>query len=369
MKILLLTTHIFSSKHRAGFHYLAEEFQKMGHVVYFCTVPNTPFHLLVDLVKNRSQIVLRVKSFFSCIHAIKYQGIFTTSYFSLIFNNPRRHYLSKLKKFLFSLGICFPITNQKFDLIIFESSACLFLFQHLKKLNPHGFFIYRVSDPLFLMNSDPLLLEEERQRLEQFDHVSVPNEHIGTHLRTLKPHARIEVLPHGINKSLLDQARLKPNPFKTNYNFVFVGMFLFDQEFLEIAARVRPDYNFHLIGFFSKKIQARNIHYYGVIPFEETLPYLAQSNAALLCRRTESQTEMVAKSLKYFQYLYLGKAMVAPKEMGLNEPFIFNYDLSDSSIGLALDNALAFNNSKFISPLIDDWSTVAAKLLKTLQSN
>jgi len=364
LKILLLTTHIFSSKHKAGFHYLAEEFQKMGHAVYFCTVPNTPLHLAIDLIKNRSQIQDRIRSFFSCIFPTKRQGILVTSYASLVFNNPRSTLLSKTKHFLFLAGFCRPISQVVFDTIIFESSACLFLFPRLKKKNFKAKFIYRVSDPLFVMKADPLLIEMEKHLLSLFDSVSVPNNKIAAYLKGVEPKARMQIRPHGVDKVSLEAAKSKRIPFHTKNNLVFIGMFLFDQDFLEIASRIRPDCHFHMIGFFNNRIVRKNVSYYGVLPFVDTLPFVAHCDAALLCRRAGERTDMMAKSLKYFQYLYFRKAMIAPQEMLLKEDFVFSYTLDESSIEKALEGALSYNYPKNLSPQIDDWSKVASAILE-----
>lgn len=364
LKILLLTTHIFSSKHKAGFHFIAAEFCKMGHQVTFCTIPNTPLHIIVDLFKNPTQIGIRIRSFLSAFWPGETHGVRTTSFFSLFFNTPRSNVLAGLKRKIFLSGFCAPLARDSFDVVVFESSACLFLFSKIKGNNPRAKLIYRASDPLFVLKSPLLLLQIEKDLLPQFDLVSTPNEQIGDYFKNLAPEALVQVLPHGVDFDLMNLAKSKVSPFKTVRNFVFVGMFLFDEKFLEIASRIRPDCNFYLIGSFQKRIERPNVFYTGILPMIDALSYVAFSDVGLLTRRTEIANEMMARSLKFYQYAYYRKPIVAPVEMNLKEPFVFEYILTDLSIKVALEKALSFDFSPNFTMSIEDWSTVALKLLR-----
>jgi hypothetical protein len=171
------------------------------------------------------------------------------------------------------------------------------------------------------------------------------------------------VLPHGIDKKVLTETKKESSPYHQPNNFLYVGMFLFDYDFLKIASRLRPDCSFHLIGNIPREVQGKNIHYYGIMPFKEMLPYIIHCDVALLTRRTSRNLEIYAKSLKFFQYTFYQKPILAPQEMDLHLSHVFSYRLTEESIDSAIRRALNFDPSGVDFSEILDWSEVTQKLL------
>ena len=86
MKILLLSSHLYHSKNKAGFHHLANAFNKLSNNVHFCTCPNSLLNLLKEIKTSRSRLLARLKSLFSCFFYSEHNGVKIGGYFSIVHN-------------------------------------------------------------------------------------------------------------------------------------------------------------------------------------------------------------------------------------------------------------------------------------------
>ena len=371
MKILFLSAHIYASKNKAGFHHLADAANRLKHNVFFCTVPNTPFNIIYELFRHPSRCWLRIKSLYSTLFKTTQNRIHYSTYFSLIYPMPRYHGWFKLKKLGFKYGFSRLFCNHTYDVIIVESCAGLLLIPTLKRKFPNATFIYRVSDCLEMLDSDPNLIDFETTILPTFDLVSTPISTITSHLQQKCPSAHILTHPHGINTDDFDRASSLPSPYNQSLNAIFIGMYPgIDWYFLDNAAQQFPNIKFHIFGPYKPLIKSKNIHYYGIIPFKLTLPYLVHASIGLYCvKKNRSNTDLThfARSLKFMQYTYTKLPIIAPKAMQITEPHVFSYANNPTSIKLAIEKSLCHSKDHINTDHISSWDDLIQTLLGSSQ--
>lgn len=380
--ILMLTSHIYDSKKQAGFHHLANSFLGMGSYVTFCTVPNSILEISNSIISTFFQKSDRQIFYICCLSILysivpKKQGKLTkTSYISFIYNfSESSSYLSFLYKIrgivnldnllrkIFLHGYSETFSN-KYDVIIFESTVGLFLFDKLQKFNPNAKLIYRVSDDLELFDPFKGLIDYEKMIINKFDLISSTSSIITKKITAIMVNPnKIITQYHGIDKQKYDQKYRYPYD-KNKKNLVFVGTGFMDEEFLKIVSNINQDWMFHIIGNLPKPVISQNIIYYGEMPFDETIPYLKFADVGLQIRSNSKGIETLEKSLKFIQYTYLKLPIIAPKYMNLNDTHIFSYEHTKESIENAINQALSFNHKLVDSSMIMSWDEIATEMLK-----
>ena len=371
MKFLFLSAHIYSSKNKAGFHHLADAANRLKHNVFFCTVPNTPFNIIYELFRHPSRCWLRIKSLYSTLFKTTQNHINYSTYFSLIYPMPRYHGWFKLKELGFKYGFSRLFCNHTYDVIIVESCAGLLLIPTLKKRFPNATFIYRVSDCLEMLDSDPNFIDFETAILPTFDLVSTPISTITSHLQQKCPSAHILTHPHGINTDDFDRASLLPSPYNQSLNAIFIGMYPgIDWYFLDNAAQQFPNIKFHIFGPYKKKIQHPNIIYYGTQPFHTLFPYIVHATIGLhikTLQKNKHQTDTKFKSLKFVQYTYAKLPIIAPEAMQITEPHVFSYTNNPTSIKHAVEKSLRHSKDNINTDHISSWDNLIQTLLSSSQ--
>jgi len=381
MRILLLSCHLYQSKNKAGFHHLAAAFQGLGHPVHFCTCPNSLFSILKELRSGKLRFFQRLFITVCAIFPRAINGVICSSYLSLVHDYANSSCLNAIKSLVFRGGFSRLFSRKyAYDLIIFESGVCLTLLPRLKKRFPAAKLVYRVSDDLFIVGASDLMIRLENQILPLFDLISTPNDSITQRLQDKAPSSKVITQYHGIHKKQLDNAKKQPSPYDVNFRHaVFIGMCDLDWDFIRIASEACPDIHFHLIGPHPKKLLCENVSYHGVIPFDQSLPYLAHCDVALCIgiygslrfkSLSEDAREMYLrdanKSLKYIQFTYFNKPIIAPKRMGLNVAHVFSYNLDKESVSRAMSQALAYKLR--VSDEGDDWMEICHRLLTELEN-
>lgn len=386
LKILMLTGHVYSSKRKAGFHHLAKALMDENHEVTFCTVPNSVLEVgdsILDVVlssKDAYIVERRMASFFQAAFPKKQGKLIETSYISLATNiqksKSKLNFLyrfnnivniDKLLKEIFMHGYCKSF-SEKYDVIIFESTNGLLLFDYLRIKNPNARLIYRVSDDLEVVNGIQEVIQYEEKILPKFDLISSPSSQIASKLKLKSPSARIITQYHGIEKSLFDKDY--PNPYSGSCkNFVFVGSGFMDEEFLKIASEINQNWTFHIIGNLPRPIKSDNIIYYGEISFSETIPYLKHADCGLQILAYTKGIEAFEKSLKYIQYTYLRLPIIAPKYMKLKHKHTFLYEPTKASIENAILKALEYNRSLIHTNDILSWSEISKDIILSTLNN
>jgi 2-beta-glucuronyltransferase len=360
-RAVLVSVHYWGSKRRAGFHWLADALWRSGWEVVFVTASVSWLsamrrdHRMDYGVRREANRLLPVRERLR-------QYVWFTPWHPA---NLRDERLNRLSSPLFRrygdlrLGPLAEVARGA-DLFIFESTPGLLLFDRFKRLAPDARFVYRVSDDLRLLRSHPVVIEAERRIAPQFDLVSVPS---ASMLHLFPELDSVTVNPHGIRADLFDAEVPSPYPAGDGLNVVFAGMPPFDGDFLNRAARLFPDWQFHIIGPVSDLPSRDNVHAYGERPFEETVPYLKHADIGLHTPTYDPGVESRADSLKVIQYTYCRLPIVVPEYLQSARPHVFPYRSGDDeSIRASLVAAADCDRARIRADGISSWDEVAALL-------
>jgi len=366
--VTLISFHHYLSKRKAGFHWIAHSFEKLGWNVIFITAPLSPFSRIVhdyrwDCVSDADLNEVKKLSEHLSIytHSPVYSPLSKTGYklidslspfFIPIYKNliPRR--LEKL------------ISGA--DIIIFESTAAILMFDSIKKINPGAKYIYRVSDSLEILKVHSSVLEYEGVITPDFDLISVPSRSLLSRF----PNGKTCLQHHGINKNAFSESTEKPETYNAfENNVVFVGNSFFDLSFITIASSLFPRTGFHLIGPIDYESAADNVILYGEIPFLDTIPYISHADIGLQIRRMDSGLDTLSDSLKILQYTWCQLPIIAPLGLNSDRKHIFYYEYDNpESIQKAMDEALAFDRLMIDRSDIMDWEELTREILRKIDT-
>ena len=365
-RVAFITTHTWASRRRGGFHMLADAYRRAGWDVLFFTVA---YSWLSALRRG-----FRLESFdrSEANHLVRSpDGVSSFVWFprwhpaNLRLGAAKRIASPLFRRYdTLSLGRSEDFLREA-DVVIFESTAGLLLFDRVHALNPRARMVYRVSDDLSVVKHHPVMLDAERRVASRVDLVSVPNKRMAERFPNCD---RLRIHPHSVEKELFD--RPTPSPFREDgrRRVVFVGVGpRFDSDLVRRAAALRPDVDFHLIGPLVPSVRAPNVRYYGEMPFAETVPYLKHADVGLHNPIYEPGVEVFADSLKVLRYTYCKLPILAPDFFAPARP---NFSLykpgDDESIAAALDAALAMDRNTIDASSISSWEEIAAELAGSL---
>lgn len=363
-KITLISYHLFNSERKAGFHWLANAFAELGWEVVFLTSAISYFSYLKKDFRLKyinkfefNKFIQRgnnIKSYanFTIWHPVNFNSKLLNKIFSPLFD--------KFDKTGFAENLNNELSST--DVFIFESFSGLFHLQQIKNLNPDAKYIYRVSDDMQLINLHPSIINFEKKIYKSFDLISVPVEM----MKSLFPESKnVKTHPHGIAKELFDKEHKNPYDNYFAKNFVFTGISLLDNDFLEIASEKFPEYGFHIIGPFQKIINSGNVKYYGEMPFENTIPFIKYADAGLLIRKETDKVETLSESLKSVQYTYCRLPIISPHYLKTDRNNYFYYDLKNpETIQTAINSVVVFERNKIDTSKILSWKEIANELIK-----
>lgn len=368
-KVTLVTGHYWGSKRRAGFHHLAQAYHKLGFEVLFFTAPVSymlklkgDYRFEYDLGKEAGSVIQKEKNLYSYVHFTPWH---VANLRLRLLNTLSGPFLPLYSKYSFSNAEKFI---EESDLIIFESSPGLYLFQRFKQLNRKARFAYRVSDDLRLLNVHPGLIKLEETILPDFDLVSVPSSYIYNILAAHAP-TKLQLDYHGINKEVYDEAH--PNPYAGNnkVNLVFIGNDYFDLSFLDVASGACKDYLFHIIGPIANLPEKDNVIVYGEMPFKDTIPYVKHADAGLHTLTYKPGAESFTDSLKVLQYSYCKLPVLAPDFLKTSRKNTFCYTPGDKeSITRAIEQAIKSEKESYNTIEVKSWEEVATSIWDSARS-
>lgn len=361
-KVILFTEHYYLSSNKAGFHWIAKAFAEKLYDVIIITTPISLLNIKKKAyLKNNLKSLNKIKKvdshikeyiLFSLLHPIEIKIKWK------IINEIVKYIMAMIrliyKNTLFDQKIKYEIENA--DIIVFESSLALLFIERIKKFNKYAKYIYRVSDDLRFLKIDDYVRRKEKMMSFQFDIVSVPSLYIYQKFMDYKV-KNVYLQKHCINKKMFDLN--VENPYtNNNINAIFVGMSHLDFNFIDIASSYYEDIKFHIIGPFKKQIKRNNIIYYGVMKFENTIPYIKYADIGLATRSDANHVEMLSDSLKILQYEYCHVPIIIPDKINKNGNYIFKYKYNnESSIIKAIKLAIETKKNTCISfPKIFDWT-------------
>ena len=360
MKIVFFTYHVWRSERRAGFHHLAKSFHDFGWKVLFFT---TGLSWISSLQGNkrlnyystheRNKLVEELPNFYSYLHFTPFHSIGFKQSLINLFIQPLVESYS-----LFSFDQTHDFISEA-DLLIFESADGLLLIEQITDINKNARTVYRMSDLLTVLRKHPVSTKYEKKYWDFFDLISVPSEFMYSQFKSSE---NLSLDYHGISKD--DFNKPHQSPFDENaYNAVWVGNGYFDHNFLQIASSCKEDWYFHIIGDVEKKVLAKNIFYYGEMPFTETIPYILNANLGLDNKLWKPDMESCTDSLKVLQYTYAGLPIILPNFLKSNRSNIYSYEPANpDSIHSSLSRAKNHPSGQDEKHSINSWHDLAARL-------
>lgn len=362
-KVVLFSFHHYLSKRKAGFHWIAKSLAELGYEVFFVTTPLSPFSLITGdhrweyIKRSERNKAKKIDDHITCyaytpfFSPLSKTGIFFIDIISPIFNPIYKRIIPKNLRDMV-IGA---------DIIIFESTAAILLFELVCKINPGAKKIYRVSDTLEILNVHDSILRSEKSIIDKFDLISVPSQALIKRFKS----KNVRLHYHGIDKGAFLGDLPLPHTY-SNYskNFIFVGNSFVDSNFITIASGLFETYGFHVIGPIDPFTNNKNVHFYGELPFHKTVPYIKYADVGLQIRRMDTGLETLSDSLKILQYTWCKLPIIAPDGLHSTRDHVkyYQYD-SPASISGAVREALAYDRSKIDNSEIVDWVELTEKIL------
>jgi len=333
--VVLFSYHYFDSKRKAGFHWLAEAYARLGWRVVFVTAPISRISQLMGDFRFEYPVVRERGRLKAVRDGIGSYVFFTTVHPA----NFRARVLNYISRPLVAVYARTPLGGlraeiERADLVVFESTAALVLAPRVRRVSPRAKLVYRVSDDLERVRVHPWVVSREEELARSFDLVSVPSPVLYERFAHLD---NAEYRPHGVWHELFDE--VIESPYAQPGNACFVGNSDLDVGFVEIAARSAPDLTFHLIGDLPG-VDAPNVVTHGELQFAETVPFIKFADVGLQCIKNAVRGETRA-SLKTAQFAYCGLPIVSPDFLPEEFPRTFVYAPGDAiSIRTALRRAV-----------------------------
>lgn len=359
-RVVLFTLHVYESKRRAGFHWIADALVEMGWDVVFVTVAISPLSVLrgdyrvqvaKEIPKNRVlSVKLRLRQFlwWTPWHPANLRFDFLNELSTPLFRNYGKTLPKQLRSVI-----------QEAEVIIFESTPGVAVFESVKKINPDARIVYRVSDDLRLLKNHPVVFDFEEKLANASDLVSVPSAYL---FDLFSRFSRTQLQFHGVNDKTLDQDCINPYPEKST-NAVFTGIAHLDDSFIEIASMEFPEVSFHIIGPIPAKIMRKNVIYHGEMAFYKIIPYIKFADFGLHSLAFTPGTESFSDSLKVLHYSYFKIPIIFPSFIPSNRLNVFKYEPnSRASIKDAVNSALKFSEPEKIDKP-NSWEYLATRLV------
>ena len=364
-RLVLVTGHYLRSDRKAGFHWLADAFNRLGFSV---TMVTAGISWMSELRRDyRTRYGLRKRRFRRLDESGEISSVvwFTPWHPG----NLRFAALNAMAAPLFRTYGGLPLGDSEdvlrsADVVVFDTGPGLFLVERTIQMNPNALLLLRASDDLRAMKQHKVLLDVDSRVAHLFDDVSVPSAGVG---RCYPPPAETHLDRHGIAKSMFDNPGASPYAsFANRYraHAVFVGNGFFDHEFLKIASQVAPEIAFHIIGPISGLCIAGNVFAYGELPFDSTVPFVAHADLGLHTLDAGEHSSTFSDSLKTRQYTYCRLPIIAPVRLPVSLPHVFSYERSTASIRAALTGALQVDRNSADPVQVDDWTDLAARIVR-----
>ncbi|EGG75200.1 GumK protein [Gluconacetobacter sp. SXCC-1] len=355
---LFISVHDFRSLRKASIHFIAAEMARRGPVA-FLSIGLSALSLRrgdtrANLVEraNRVEVVDGVECY---LWRMPWHPF-----------NLRRAALAPVERGLFWLyRRMLPAIARRWirraDTVFIESGMAPIFIADVRKLNPDARIIYLMSDDLEVVGCADTIKKDFVRNFDMIDTVRMPSRYLLERL----PHARSAVFaPHGIDRSIADATY--PDPYRPGrISCVSIGSMLFDRTFFQLAAQLRPDIDFHIIGagHAADGLDAPNIIIHPEMAFERTLAYLQHASFGVApYRDANTPRYLLDTSLKLRQFALFGIPAVCP-DFALNETAgRFGYRPGDArSIGQAIGDALRFSDP--IELEAHSWPEIVQRIL------
>lgn len=362
-KAVLVTSHFWDSKRKAGFHNIAGSLMKMNYEILFLTGNASYIHNLKGDYRaglsEKSPLNKMIKDSDLLNRFIRFTILHPVNYRSGFLN---RIFLNSVKKYKNALEGFTELDEfiKDSELFIFESFPGLLWIDHFKKLNTNAKYVYRVSDDMRQLKKHPYVIEHERSILDKFDLISVPS----AYFKELFPYENVKLHNHGIDKEIFNSVFDNPYRNEESFRFVFTGNAYLDYDFLKTAAKMSGKNDFHILGPFEDKLKIPNVIFHGELDFRNTVPFIKFADAGLHTLKYTSGAESFSDSLKVIQYSYCKLPVIAPDFIkSMRNNFIYYTAGNTESIEKAISIAKKFDKNKFETSRISSWDELTEKLI------
>lgn len=366
-RAVVITYHYWRSRRRASFHYIGAELVRNGFAIDFVTSNvswmkrwrGNPMFGQPGFLANLATGATRVDDM---VTSHIWQAPYSLNTIGIPLLDACLTPLYRLYPYLLRDRLRQVVAGAQ--MLVFESTAGVILFDEARRINPAARVLYRVSDDLKLLAMHPAVLAAERRLLAAADLVSVPCRYLEEKMRGREPRARVRLHPHGVDKAAF--AAPVANPYPGPGNAVLVGTGYIDYDFIARAARLFPDLNFHLIGPLPQLLTRPNVHWHGELPFAATVPYLKHADLGLQARAGAPEIASLSDSLKVQQYTLCRLPIIAPAAIPSERAHWFTYGANDESVTAAMRAALAFDRRLIDPGFVADWPDTVRAMLADL---
>lgn len=355
--VILISGHYLRSKRRAGFHHLAEAYQRAGWDVTFVTAAIS----LLSQLRGDYRFEYPVRAEANRLIPVEER---LTSFVLLTRTHPGNLGLELANRLSapwfaryarVSLG---PLAEPlgRADLIIFEGTAALLLVERIRRLAPRARLVYRASDDLRALDVHPLILEAEARAVPLFDLVSAATPQIADFLASF---GQVEVHPPAVDKEAFD--RKTASPYRERPAAAFAGVSpRFDYDTLRAASLLAPHVAFHVIGPPPRPL-AENVFFQPELSFETVVRYLQHATFGLLF--FPSGYPGLGQGNKVAQYSYCRLPIVAPADLGSDRANVCAFERGErESLRHALEEAEWMPHSPAFAKGITSAAELAAML-------
>jgi 2-beta-glucuronyltransferase len=237
--------------------------------------------------------------------------------------------------------------------IVIESGVALLLLPELRRHAPRARIIYHAADRLGTIGAHPAAAAVLRRHSAKLDLVHILAEAIRDDVPVGRPTI---YLPHGIDKTVFDQATT--SPYSRGKNAVSVGDMLFDSNAVETMARANPDWTFHLFGagaILSENFS--NVIAYGEKSFDVIAPFIRFADIGIAPYKMEKDADYLSQSsMKMVQYTYCRLPIIAPHFASCGRNHVIGYNPgSTASIEAAFDKAKCFDRASIDASSVLSW--------------
>lgn len=355
--VIISAVHDFRMLRRGSIQALASALARMGHDVTFFSLRFS----LLSLIKrdsrsflwrkaNRAETVDGVRCYlwFTLIHPFQSQSGFLEFLF-----RPYYALHKRLKDAFLDNSLCAA------DYIIIESGQGILFANRARRLNPGAKIIYRASDKLSTIGAAAVLQAELEKSADAFDWFCLLSAEMADDFAWVRE--RSFFVPLGMDPD--DFLSAGPNPYVAPINAVSVGSMLFDEEFFQVAGKLFPDIQFHVIGSGATFDAPANVKLYDEMAFKATLPYIAFASVGIAPYRAAKGADYLAtSSLKLKQYEHFGIPAVCPSFAVGRSPNRSGYEPGNAtSIEQAIRAAISSRFVPVPPPLT--WRDLAQRLL------
>ncbi|HKJ93963.1 MAG TPA: hypothetical protein VJ957_12410 [Longimicrobiales bacterium] len=357
-RAVFITPHYWASHRRGGVHWIADAFRRAGWEIVFLTsgmswplwIRRKDWRLRYPVREEANRVVRSRDGVLSFVWVTPWHPATLPA-----------GWMNRLSSPLFRLYARFPLGDAEplvrgADLLVFESSPALLLFDRFRALAPAARTVYRISDDLRLLDYHPVVVEAEAVTIDRFGLLSIPSHYV---FQQHQHRTAARFHPQGVRREIFDDDD-SPSPYGKGVNAVFVGNSHFDHDFLDRASRLAPDWTFHIIGPIPGLPERANVVAYGEMAFERTVPYLKYADIGLNIRSRHPAAECLAESLKVMQYTYCRLPIVAGEHLRTVFDHVAYYKPGDdTSIRAALDAARAYDRARIDTRAVRTWDEIA----------